>query len=81
MSTDINVSQHRDILGRIINVGDFVAVSNGCLFIATVIKLNPKMVKIKPLVNRRDWQMNKYPNEMVVLNPDDVLMYLLKRGK
>jgi len=77
----VDASQHRDLLGRFINVGDFVAVSNGCLFVATVVKLNPKMVKIKLLNNRRDWQMNKYPNEMVVLNPDDVMMYLLKQGK
>lgn len=79
MST--NTSQHQDLLGQPINVGDCVAVAHGhFLFVAQVIKLNPKMVKVQRLGRGRVWSINKYPNEMIVLDPQDVTFYLLKKG-
>jgi hypothetical protein len=71
--------QHQDKLGRDINVGDVVAVADhNNLMIATVTKLNPKMVKVARIPSRSNWEQNKYPSDMVVVPGADVTMYLLK---
>ena len=76
---------HLDRLDRRINVGDCVAVAHtNRLIIATVIKLNAKMVKIRKLgVTARKWntgEYNKYPIDLVVVSGPEVTMYLLKHG-
>ena len=73
---------HTDRLGRPIEVGNYVAVGhhNG-LMIAQVIKLNPKMVKItKVPPNRFSSEYNKYASEMVVLDSDEMIFYILKNA-
>lgn len=75
--------EHRDILGRIINVGDFVAVSvHNDMKIARVTKLNPKMVKVQILnVKTSMWYTgthNKYADDMVIVDGPYVTMYILK---
>jgi len=73
--------QHFDLLGREINVGDVVAVStHNSLMIASVTKLNPKMVKVMRIPNKRSSELNKYPSDMVVVPGADVTMYLLKNS-
>ena len=77
------VPVHLDKLGREIVLGDCVAVAhhNG-LEVAKVVKINPKMVKVELLnVIKRAWytgEYNKYSNQMVVIDSQDVTMYLLK---
>lgn len=76
---------HLDRLDRRINVGDCVAVAHqNSLMIASVIKLNAKMVKIRKLrVTASKWntgEYNKYPSDMVVVSGPEVTMYLLKHG-
>lgn len=77
------VPVHLDKLGREIVLGDCVAVAhhNG-LEVAKVVKINPKMVKVELLnVTKRTWytgEYNKYSNQMVVIDSQDVTMYLLK---
>ena len=72
--------EHRDILGRIINVGDFVAVSvHNDMKIARVTKLNPKMVKVLRLPNAR-YDQNKYPNDVVRLEASDMTWFMLKNA-
>jgi hypothetical protein len=74
---------HKDKLGRDITLGDCVAVAhhNG-MEIAKVVKINPKMVKVEILnVEKRTWysgEHNKYGMQMVVIDSQDVTMYLLK---
>ena len=75
--------EHRDILGRLINIGDFVAVSlHNDMKIAKVIKINPKMVKVQILnVKTSMWYNgthNKYPDDLVIVDGPYVSMYILK---
>lgn len=75
--------EHLDKLGRVIKLDDCVAVAhhNG-MEVAKVVKLNPKMVKVEILNTvKRTWysgEHNKYGNQMVVIDSQDVTMYLLK---
>ena len=74
---------HLDKLGRWIEVGSCVAVAHhNSLEVATVVKLTPKMVKIK-IANTAThaWYSgvhNKYGDQMVVIDGPEVTMYLLK---
>jgi hypothetical protein len=74
---------HLDKLGRWIEVGSCVAVAHhNSLAVATVVKLTPKMVKIK-IANTAThaWYSgvhNKYGDQMVVVDGPEVTMYLLK---
>jgi hypothetical protein len=74
--------EHNDILGRPIAVGDCVAFSSyNNMAIATVIKLTPKMVKVKEIGINATWYTgnNKYPKDLVILNGPDVIMYILQK--
>jgi hypothetical protein len=76
------VPQHRDKLGRVLEVGDAVCYPDrNSLELGTVKKLNPKMVKViesgrKPST----WYTgsNKYPSDLVKVDGPEVTMYLLK---
>lgn len=74
---------HLDKLGREIEVGTCVAVAHhNSLAVATVVKLTPKMVRIK-IANTAThaWYSgvhNKYGDQMVVIDGPEVTMYLLK---
>lgn len=73
------IPEHRDILGRVLAVGDYVAypVSNG-LRLGKLDKLNQKMVRV---TTGREWRstVNKYPVDTVKLDGPDLVMYLLKK--
>jgi hypothetical protein len=74
---------HMDKLGRAINLGDVVvAPQSNSLIIAKVIKINPKMIKIKklnsPNTGYYNGEYNKYPTDLVIVNGPDVTAYLLK---
>lgn len=76
--------EHNDKLGRALQEGDCVAYpDSNTLVIGTVIKLNPKMVKVKGLNTTGYWARgtNKYPNDLVKLDGEDVTMYLLKNTR
>jgi hypothetical protein len=71
---------HCDILGRTINVGDCVAMPMmNSLQIAKVSKLNPKMVQVSRIGSR--YTTNKYPSDLVILDSQDVTMFILKMVK
>ena len=77
--------KHYDVIGRPINVGDFVAVTiYNKLQIGQVIKLNPKMVKVKLLnVKTSNWysgEHNRYPSDMALLDGEYLTFYLLKNS-
>ena len=76
------IPAHCDLLGRIINVGDCVAMPMGnSLQIAKVTKLNPKMVQVSRIGTRYSSTTNKYPSDLVILDSQDVTMFILKMVK
>jgi len=75
------VPEHRDKLGRLLNVGDCVVYpSSNTLVIGIVSKLNPKMVRVSQLGRKRWGDSNKYSNDLVILEGPDVTMYLIKNS-
>jgi hypothetical protein len=74
---------HKDKLGRVINVGDFVAYpSRNSLEFGKVMKLNNKMVGVVPAVSKYSVysNTNKYPVDLVRLEPSDMTWYILKNS-
>lgn len=75
------VPQHKDRLGRILELGDCVAFPNSNnLAIGTIKKINPVMVKVGNLSRTSSWTANKYPQDTVKLEGADVTLYLLKNS-
>jgi hypothetical protein len=77
--------EHKDILGRKLTVGDFVAVTIfNDLKIAKVIKLNPKMVKVKILdVKNNNWyrgEHNRYSEDMAIVDGMHLTAYLIRES-
>jgi hypothetical protein len=77
--------EHKDKLGRLITVGDFVAYpSYNSLEFGRVVKLNAKMVGVWPAVNASKWRSkntNKYPADLVRLDEKDMTWYILRNTK
>jgi hypothetical protein len=75
------VPEHRDLLGRLFNIGDCVAYpSSNALIIGVVKKLNPKMIGVERLGKKGWGPSNKYPNDLVLLDGPEVTMYLIKHS-
>lgn len=75
--------EHKDKLGRLISVGDFVAYpSRNSLEFGKVMKLNNKMVGVIPAVSKYKiyGNTNKYPVDLVRLDPSDMTWYILKNS-
>jgi hypothetical protein len=69
--------EHRDILDRVIEVGDVIAMAySNSLAIAIVDKLNPKMVRVKR--PNSTWAQNKYPQDLIKIDGPEAMVYLLK---
>lgn len=77
------IPEHKDRLGRLISVGDFVAypVRNSLQF-GKVMKINPKMVGVIPAVSKYPiyGNTNKYPDDLVRLDAKDMSWYILKNS-
>lgn len=76
--------EHKDKLGRPLNEGDCVAYpTHNSLEIGTIKKLNPKMVKVAK-VGAKSWYAgqgtNKYPEDIVKLDGEEVTLYLLRQS-
>lgn len=75
------IPQHLDLLGNPILVGACVTFPyHNSLRVGIVIKLTPKMVQIKRVGTKHELKYSKYPEDLAVLNSQDVTMYLLKAG-
>lgn len=73
------IPEHKDILGQPLAVGDAVVYpSSNTMYIGTISKLNPKMVKIKRVGVKYKWEQNKYPTDLAKVSGAEVTMYLLK---
>lgn len=77
----LEAPEHKDILGRKVAVGSFVAFTqNNRLFIGKVIKLNRQMLRIERIKHNK-WmadQTNKYAHDCVVIPDKDVDFYILR---
>lgn len=70
-------TEHKDILGRVIEVGDLVAMaSHNSLAVAIVEKINPKMIKVKR--PNSAWTQNKYPQDLIKIDGPEATLYLLR---
>ena len=76
-----NIPDHRDILGQPLAVGDAVVFpSSNTMYVGTITKLNPKMIKVKRVGSRSKWEQNKYPSDLARVSGAEVTMYLLKNN-
>lgn len=73
------IPEHRDILDRVLAVGDYVAYpDSNTMKMGKIDKLNQKMVRV---TTGREWRstVNKYPKDTVKLEGPDLVMHLLKK--
>ncbi len=71
---------HKDILGNTIKVDDTVVYpSHNSLRIATVKKLNPKMINVVAVGGT--YPDRKYPSDLLVVDDPKITMYMLTHGK
>jgi hypothetical protein len=74
------VTDHTDILGNKIEVNNTVVYpSQNNLRIATVKKLNPKMINVVAV--GRKYCDRKYPSDLLVVDDPKITMYMLKNNK
>ena len=74
--------EHNDLLGQPIIEGDCVVFpSSNTMYVGTVTKLNPKMIKVKSVGTKYSWEQNKYPSDIVKVHGEEVTMYLLRNAK
>lgn len=70
---------HRDILGNTISAGDTVVYpSHNSLKIASVKKVNPKMISV--IAVGSSWAERKYPNDLLVADDPKITLYMLKNN-
>lgn len=78
------MTEHRDHLGRIIKIGDFVVtVHNNNLSVGTVCRLHPKMIQYQTISDYHFWnnrKINQYPKDVVVIEGPEVSMFILKHS-
>lgn len=71
-----------DKLGQPIKEGDCVAwPDHNTLEIGIIVKVNPKMVKVKRIESPKKWEpstWNKYPHNVIKLEGPAVSIYILK---
>lgn len=73
------IPEHRDILGRVIEVGNMVAYPDSNMMkIGKIDKLNAKMIRV---TTGSEWRSTvlKYPKDTVKLDGPELTMFLLKR--
>lgn len=71
--------EHKDKLGRLINVDDVVVFPIGnSLQFGKVKKLNNKMITVKPIKSNKRADKLKYPYDIVVITDPNISLILLK---
>jgi hypothetical protein len=75
------IVEHKDKLGRILNIGDAVCFPDrNSLELGTVKKLNAKMVTVYEVGIQYKWYTGsrKYPNDLIKVDGPEVTLYLLR---
>ena len=76
------IPDHRDLLGQPLAVGDAVVFpSSNTMYVGTITKLNPKMIKVRRVGTRSKWEQNKYPEDLAKVSGPEVTMYLLTKSQ
>jgi hypothetical protein len=71
---------HKDILGNSIKVDDVVVYpARNNLKIATVKKINPKMINVNPV--GKLYLDRKYPSDLLVVDDPKITLYMLTHTK
>jgi len=75
--------EHKDLLGNPITESSKLAVSHhNSLKICSIVKLNPKMLRVVPINSKRKWAEGDgylvYPSQTVVVDGPDVMAYILR---
>lgn len=71
---------HKDILGNTIKVDDTVVYpSHNSLKIATVKKINPKMINVVAVGS--SWPERKYHSDLLVVDDPKITLYMLTHNK
>lgn len=78
------IPTHKDKLGRVITLDDFVAFPNhNQLSVGKITKLNNKMVKVLEITKPSKYgssDYNKYPHDCVKLEQSDMTWFILKNS-
>lgn len=81
------VIEHRDLLGKVIKVGDVVAYCSGNeQLVGSVLKLTPKRVKVNRVtayMNNEHYKRESYqcrPENTVVVEGPHVMTYIIKHS-
>jgi hypothetical protein len=82
MESEKNIGPvHEDPLGAVFCVDDFVAFSaSNRLCFGRVTKINPKMLRVKIISTRYDYEYNRYPFDCVKLCATNMTSYILKNS-
>jgi hypothetical protein len=76
-----NIPDHFDILGRILNVGNYVStVKAGRFCIGRITRLCPKLIRVKRATYDNEPSFVVYGYETMLVNDDEMIMYKLKHG-
>ncbi len=71
---------HKDILGNTIKIDDVVVYpAHNSLKIATVKKINPKMINVVAV--GRTYTDRKYPSDLLVVDDPKITLYMLTHSK
>lgn len=75
-----NQPVHKDLLDKVVEVNDVVAFSHsGTMRVGRVIKINPKMIKVKEYTKSKYVrEYLKYSFDLVKINEGDAMFYILK---
>ena len=72
---------HTDILGQPLSEGNYVAISHhNAMHICAVTKLNPKMIRVRPITHKNGDGYLIYSSQSVLLSGPDALAYILRHA-
>lgn len=74
---------HLDLIGKKIEMNCLVATAyfKSSLSICRVVSMAPKTIRLQKIgATARSKSFSKYPDEVLVLDDEDMTMYFLKRG-
>lgn len=72
--------EHKDILGNpILDTSKLAVARHNQLYVCSILKITPKMMRVTPIQgNTYPKEFLAYPDNCVVVDGPDVLVYILK---